>query len=375
MAKSPIAILYDHVNSRFLKYIQDGYESLMGVASKLRNAAGTIVNPSTEDTLATRLSQTTGAAIQTVLEAVRDTDGIKKITDSLPAGDNNIGNVDAIQSGTWTVQQGTPPWKMEGKDADGAPPTENPILVAGQDGTNVQSFKTNASGRIENVIHDSSGNAVGVVLDGAVYRLQGDSKVAKGDLDLVHLQVIDVESGLGRMKTTIYTPDGDPVAFGAVSSSVKNDFVKTDGGSSNLLDTWAGSPVTYTYEADDDYDISLQEIRFTMASNSITFGSEYFGAVSGPLTNGLLIEAVSNGTAVTIFNIKQNEEFVLFASPGGWEWVVSNKDLMTSAYLIGGGLKLYAGTGDMVRVTVRDDIDSAGNYFQCFVKGNLLMEG
>jgi hypothetical protein len=63
---------------------------------------------------------------------------------------------------------------------------------------------------------------------------------------------------------------------------------------------------------------------------------------------------------------------VNFSSPGGFTWIVSSKDLLASTYVIGGGLKLYSGTGDSVKVTVRDDLDSAGVYFRCFVKGNIL---
>jgi hypothetical protein len=47
----------------------------------------------TQTTLATLLTQATGAAIQAVLEAIRDTAGVKKITDALPTGDNIIGRV------------------------------------------------------------------------------------------------------------------------------------------------------------------------------------------------------------------------------------------------------------------------------------------
>jgi hypothetical protein len=96
--------------------------------------------------------------------------------------------------------------------------------------------------------------------------------------------------------------------------------------------------------------------------------------VSGPLTNGVLIEVVSSGDTIELFNLQQNEHFINFASPGGWEWIVSNKDVMTSAYLIGGGVKLHAGAVDLVRITVRDDLGSAGLYFACFIKGNLLTE-
>ncbi|MHA2333772.1 MAG: hypothetical protein ACXAEU_17230, partial [Candidatus Hodarchaeales archaeon] len=41
------------------------------------NSSGTTVNPATEDTL----------------DAIKDTDGIKKILDALPSGDNWIGRV------------------------------------------------------------------------------------------------------------------------------------------------------------------------------------------------------------------------------------------------------------------------------------------
>lgn len=289
----------------------------------------------TESTLATRATETTAQAIRdrigevqetptqyTLLDRIREINlvsGIKKIVDALPTGDNWIGRV-KIGNGT---------------------------------------------------------NIVGQVLDGAAYRLLTAAKIARGATDLVTLDALDTTSGQGRLKATLYTPEDEPVAFGSVPAnpeSIKNDFVKTGGGSpsSDLLVDGSVTPVEFSYNADTTHDISIQEIKFTLASNSVTFGSGYFGAVSGPLANGLLIEITSNGQTGALANLTQNESFVNFASPGGFTWVVSSKDMLSSAYLIGGGLKLYAGTSDKVKVTVRDDIDSAGVYFRCFVKGNLL---
>jgi hypothetical protein len=85
-----------------------------------------------------------------------------------------------------------------------------------------------------------------------------------------------------------------------------------------------------------------------------------------------LIEVDTEAGTTLIETVKQNEDFVNFASPGGFNWVVSSKDLLSSSYTLGGGLLLRAGTTDKVKITVQDDIDAAGVYFQCFVKGNLL---
>jgi len=271
--------------------------------------------------------------IDSVLDSIKDTDGIKKITDQLPAGTNEIGK----------VAQGT---KAAGADA------------------------------WPHVLYDAGGNAVGVVLDGALYRLQADAKVAKRITDggLAHLDALDTTAGRGRLKATLYSPEDEPIAFGSVPSNpseIHNEFVLA-GSSNDLLVDGSVTPVAFSYDADATQDISIQEIRFTLVSNSVTFGSGYFGATGGPLTNGLLVEVVAGGSAGEVANIKQNEGFVNFASPGGFTWVISSKDMMSSAFLIGGGLKLRAGTADKVRVTVRDDIDSAGVYFKCFVKGNKL---
>lgn len=45
----------------------------------------------------------------------------------LPAGTNVLGGV--TQSGTWTVQQGTPPWSVAGNAASGASDSGNPVKV------------------------------------------------------------------------------------------------------------------------------------------------------------------------------------------------------------------------------------------------------
>ena len=329
--------LYD-ANGNPIVCTNDGGTYRVPTLGKVQNSSGSQINPSTEETLATRASEATLATadgrlatIDSVLDSIKDTDGVKKITDALPAGTNEIGK----------VAQGT---------------------------------KAAATDAWPQYLVDSAGNLVGVVLDGSVYRLQTDSKVAKGASALGHLEGLDVSSGIVRLKSTLYSQDGDPIAFGSVApnpENIKNAHV-LNGGSDDLRVDGSTTPVAFTYGADATYDISILDVKFVLAANSITFGTNYFGSESGPLSNGVLVEVTSNGNTGTVDTLKTNEDFVFFASPGGFNWIVSSKDMIYSGWLVGGGLKLYAGTGDNIKVTIRDDLTSAGVFFKCFVKGNLL---
>ena len=76
MAKSPVAILYD-ASGNPISVVTDGSVYRLSTTGKLQNASGTTIDPSTETTLA----------------LIKNTDGIKKITDALPTGDNTVGQV------------------------------------------------------------------------------------------------------------------------------------------------------------------------------------------------------------------------------------------------------------------------------------------
>lgn len=334
---SPAAILYDAAGNP-VSIVEDGGVYRLSGLTKVLSSGGSQIDPATEGTLSSRASEATLAladgrlaTIDSVLDAIKDTDGVKKITDPLPAGTNEIGKVG-------------------------------------------QGSRAAAGAGWPQYIVDASGHAVGLVLDGAVYRLQADSKVAKGAAALGHLEGLDVSSGVVRLKSTLYSQDGDAIAFGSVApnpENIKNAFV-LNGASDNLLVDGDPTPVVFTYAADPTKDISVLEVKFVIVANRLTFGANNFGSSGGPLTNGVLVEVTSNGNTGTVFNLRQNEDFVHFASPGGFDWVVSSKDMIYSLWLVGGGLKLYGGTADNIKVTVRDDIDSVGRYFKCFVKGNLL---
>jgi len=399
---SPASILYD-ASGNPVSIIADGGVFWVAGLNKVSNASGAQINPATQETLVSADGKLT--TIDAVLDSIKDTDGIKKITDQLPAGTNEIGKVAqgtrAAAGGGWPQYvvdnagnivgvvlndgiyrlQSEAQIQTRAKGSTGAAhPTSVPI-DADRQALSVALVKDPAYPNDPGVdvrVVDNAGNPVGIVLDGTLYRFQVDAKVAKGASGLVHLDAIDTDSEQGRLKATLYTPEGESVALGAVASSataIRNDFVR-DGtgppGSPSLLVDGSVTPVVFTYTAHPTQDISLQEVKFVMAANGITFGTDYFGATAGPLPNGLLVEVTAGGVTGTVALLQQNEDFVNFASPGGFEWVVSSKDLLASTWLVGGGLKLEAGSADKVQITVQDDIDSAGVYFRCFVRGNLL---
>lgn len=99
------------------------------------------------------------------LGSTAPTVGQKAMASSVPVAiSSDQSAIPVSQSGTWTIQQGTPPWAVKGTDADGSPPTQNPVLIAGQDGTNVQSLKTETDGtaRVKDAFIDDRNKLVDV---------------------------------------------------------------------------------------------------------------------------------------------------------------------------------------------------------------------
>jgi len=129
-------VLYD-ASGNAVGVVLDGAVYRLQTQTKIVRASdGAQINPATEETLA----------------LIKSTDGIKKIVDALPAGTNNIGDVDLASS---------------------IPAGSNEI------GKVAQGTKAAGSGAWPAVLYDASGNAIGVVLDGAVYRLQTQTKIVR----------------------------------------------------------------------------------------------------------------------------------------------------------------------------------------------------
>ena len=103
MSDSPAAVLVDPTTGDTLAVVADGLVKKLDITTKVRDSGGDVVNPATEDGNLATLAEV-DFATQTTLAAIKDTDGIKKITDPLPAGENTIGSIDvqgAAQSGSY----------------------------------------------------------------------------------------------------------------------------------------------------------------------------------------------------------------------------------------------------------------------------------
>lgn len=212
MSEGAARVLFDS-SGNAIKVTQDGSDYKYEFLGKLRNAAGTIVNPATEGTLSaadTKLGTIdgvldaikdtdgikkitdplpagtnnigdvdvassalpAGAATEATLTSVKDTDGIKKITDALPAGDNNIGNVDVVSSAL-PAGAATEATLASIKDTDGVKKITDQLPAGTNEiGKVAQGTKAAAADAWPTVLYDSSGNAIKVTQDGSDYKYE-----------------------------------------------------------------------------------------------------------------------------------------------------------------------------------------------------------
>jgi len=208
MGLSPAALLVD-ASGNVVGIVQDGSVYRLQQIGKLLDASGSQINPAKEDgNLATLLSafnaedfatQTTLAlikaktdnlpsdpsreggkltALETILTAIRDTAGVKKIVDALPAGTNLMGKVKLVdKDGTYEAQvlsDGrvsiaaiTPPppsggvavSRLADGDVNNQETLENIYTITTANHVHLQNFigggeNTTAGGRIEIVFRD-----------------------------------------------------------------------------------------------------------------------------------------------------------------------------------------------------------------------------
>jgi len=160
-----ISVGYDGTNTRFIRVDSSGHQYVLSnqlPAALVGGRLDTNIGAWLGSTAPTVGQKVMASSIPVVLASDQSV---------IPVSQNGTWTVqqgtppwEVSQSGTWTVQQGTPPWAVEGTDANGAPPTENPVLVAGWDSTNVRIILTETDGtvRIKDEFTDDRDKVVGV---------------------------------------------------------------------------------------------------------------------------------------------------------------------------------------------------------------------
>lgn len=189
------------------------------------------------------------------------------------------------------------------------------------------------------VLYDDQGNPVSVIRDGAIYRL------AVSQVSGVATSLISVSDFL---------------------KNGSNDSLKIDG---------SVTPVVFSFVADSTNDISISELRIVLSTGALVFDGTKFSSGVG-LTNGLLISGVvNNGNSITFGTIKVNEDLVINTNLGQ-VLQAGVTDNLTASFVFGGSIFLKHGTGDVISITVRDNMTVAGldiDYLKAKLFGNKVI--
>jgi hypothetical protein len=234
-------------------------------------------------------------------------------------------------------------------------------------------------------IQDKDGNYLDSELHGAVRRLLTESRAHLVDgVNKVELAVApdvtvpantrglmgageDTEgiARLFRMQadrslvvTTQATP-GDP-------GQIVTDFVR-NGGSRDLRVDGSSTPADFEFVADVADDTYIKALSFVLVAPTISFGGTRFANLS-TLSNGVQVLFDLGSGANEFFNIQRNEDFIHFASPGGYGYDVASSDVIRSQKGVGGAIKLTGGTTNKIIVRIRDKLDIGLEVFECLVE-------
>ena len=147
----------------------------------------------------------------------------------------------------------------------------------------------------------------------------------------------------------------------------RTDFVRLSGSEDLLVN--GTSPKEFTFPCDASVDLQLEEIAFVMSALKINHNGDAFGQASA-LSNGLKLDlTINDGDTYEDIVIKINEDFIRLTVHDLWQGGLT--DVLSAKRLFGGEALLKGGTGDEVKVTVRDNLTSpslGAYYLTCTVR-------
>lgn len=344
---SPASLLIDENGNIVGVTLDGGVYRLEGI-QKIRNTGGTLVNPATEDKQDDEITKLTSidgkdfatqttlaaadtklgtvdtklAAIDAVLDSIKDTDGVKKITNELPAGTQEIGKV--VQ-GTKAIPANA--WPLYLCDSLGHQVRVHPDS-GGAWRTAVGAVITNPSGTEVDLIEDTE--------DVGVYRLQTESRLSPGSVVNIGIAI-----------------PADPAAL--TIGYLTSDGTQT--GSYNLRVDGDPAEVPFWYAPEAGKTVAIQTLLVVFTADDFEFDGESFGP-NTELTNGIKVQTEVNSVVTDIFCINRNEDFLRV--PGRLPLVNNTgpKDVLGVAFNFGGLIQLSNSTSDKLLITIRDDLTS-----------------
>jgi hypothetical protein len=155
----------------------------------------------------------------------------------------------------------------------------------------------------------------------------------------------------GNLKVTTIGTDvpSDP-------SALVLDFVK-NGGSEDMRVDGSVTPVGFELGPTVPNEVwSLREVLLTFTADDFNFDGLSFGP-NPKLTNGIAVQVLKDSVLTDVFDVKQNEDFLRL--PGRTPLVNNTgpKDVLGAAIAFQ-GLVLNQADGDLIRVTINDDLTS-----------------
>ncbi len=145
----------------------------------------------------------------------------------LPTGANVIGAV--TQSGTWTVQQGTPPWSVQGDAASGVAVAGNPLLQGGRAATALPTAVSD--GQAVAAQMDSLGRTVTTRIPTALQLQNGNTTLTTtSSTQLIAAQAAGVRIAVTHIHVSNTSATGVRVDILDGSTVIWSDFVAPSGG-------------------------------------------------------------------------------------------------------------------------------------------------
>lgn len=347
---------------------------------QILDSGGTVIDPATNATV---------AAIQAAVEAIRDTAGIKKITDALPAGANRIGKVTLRDPGdTVDLGDATNPVRTDPTGSTTQPVSAASLPLPTGAATEATlatraTASTQTDGTQKSQVVDGTGDGLEIDASGRAAVQDPPNLDAALSTRATETTLAAIKDTAGVKKITDALPTGDN-ALGKVkildsggtnvagvtstgalkvtqatnASQIRTDKVK-NGGSSDLVVDGSGTPVNFTFPADGTDDLFLQKLILVLVTNSLKFDDVSFGSI-GALTNGVRVAVTSDSAETVLATLKKSEDLAALNDRPFLETGLSANDLVVASFDFGGTLRLVGGSGDKVEVRIQDDMAPAG---------------